>query len=309
MLVDVSSPDLFDQLRESDAFLWRGFSTGNFETMRRLIPAVESGLGIPTFPSTRQVRLTHDKIAQSFLFQAHSIPYPETRVFFNFEEAIAYSQTINLPTVIKFMGGAHSEGVGIVRNRVEALHYVQSMFGTGLDTIVELEESSLRLAIRRVKQSLKDTIATPSVRPARQQGYAMFQEFLPNNEGDFRITVIGSCAIGFRRQNRPGDFRASGSGLIDSDPDCIPESVIRLAFDVSEKLSLPFTAVDIIFRNQEPVICELNFAYRAPVVDSCPGYWRRCTTEGENPFQLQWVSAPVNCAEITISEFLRTLPL
>lgn len=31
---------------------------------------------------------------------------------------------------------------------------------------------------------------------------------------DTRVTVIGHCAFGYRRYNRPGDFRASGSGRL-----------------------------------------------------------------------------------------------
>jgi glutathione synthase/RimK-type ligase-like ATP-grasp enzyme len=42
------------------------------------------------------------------------------------------------------------------------------------------------------------------------------QKFIKNNDGDYRVTVIGGkFAYSFKRLNRPNDFRASGSGRID----------------------------------------------------------------------------------------------
>ena len=54
-----------------------------------------------------------------------------------------------------------------------------------------------------------------------QRDYLLVQEFLPGNGFDTRITVIGNRAFGFRRFNRPDDFRASGSGRIDWNPAAI----------------------------------------------------------------------------------------
>src|SRR5690606_15154424 len=48
----------------------------------------------------------------------------------------------------------------------------------------------------------------------REKGYLYFQEFMPKNEFDTRLIVIGNRCFGIRRYNRTGDFRASGSGLI-----------------------------------------------------------------------------------------------
>ena len=55
-------------------------------------------------------------------------------------------------------------------------------------------------------------------RPESQRSYILWQEFIPDNQRDFRVTIIGRrYAFVFWRNNRPGDFRASGSGLIDYD--------------------------------------------------------------------------------------------
>lgn len=51
----------------------------------------------------------------------------------------------------------------------------------------------------------------------REKKYILFQEYLPDNEFDTRVTVIGNRAFAFRRFNRKKDFKASGSGEIDYD--------------------------------------------------------------------------------------------
>ena len=66
----------------------------------------------------------------------------------------------------------------------------------------------------------------------------LFQEFLPCNDFDTRITVIGNRAFGFRRFNRANDFRASGSGKIDYDPKNIAPEMVQLAFDVTRRLNV-----------------------------------------------------------------------
>lgn len=44
------------------------------------------------------------------------------------------------------------------------------------------------------------------------KGYIYFQDFIPNNNYDTRVKVIGNRCAALRRYNRKNDFRASGSG-------------------------------------------------------------------------------------------------
>ena len=69
--------------------------------------------------------------------------------------------------------------------------------------------------------------------------YALFQQWLPGNEFDTRITVIGNRAFGFRRFNRQGDFRASGSGNLDWDPVQVDPAFVQLAFRIAKRLGPP----------------------------------------------------------------------
>ncbi|PLX78343.1 MAG: hypothetical protein C0616_14725, partial [Desulfuromonas sp.] len=105
------------------------------------------------------------------------------------------------------------------------------------------------------------------------KGYALFQEFLEGNPYDTRVTVIGERAFGFRRFNRPNDFRASGSGKIDYTPDEIAPEFIRLAFDTARRLRSQSCAIDGLWRGSQPVVGEVTYTYTSWAVHECPGYW------------------------------------
>ena len=76
-----------------------------------------------------------------------------------------------------------------------------------------------------------------------QKNYVLFQRFLPDNEFDTRITVIGDRAFGFRRMTRKSDFRASGSGIIDYDIGKIDLRCVDIAFRVSQQLGFQSMAI------------------------------------------------------------------
>ncbi len=104
--------------------------------------------------------------------------------------------------------------------------------------------------------------------------YVLFQEFLPNNDFDTRVTVIGNRAYAFRRFNRKGDFRSSGSGLIDYNIVPIDLNFIKIAFEVSKKLGFQSMAYDFLKdQNGNPLFCEFSYTFNDRALYDCPGYW------------------------------------
>ena len=109
---------------------------------------------------------------------------------------------------------------------------------------------------------------------ARHKNYALFQKFLPNNDCDTRVTVIGERAFAFRRMVREDDFRASGSGNIDYDPSKIDMRCIQLAFNVSQKMGFQSMAYDFLLNEKgEPEFCEISYTCKSCAVHNCTGYW------------------------------------
>jgi hypothetical protein len=102
----------------------------------------------------------------------------------------------------------------------------------------------------------------------------LFQKYLPNNEYDTRVTIIGNRAFAFRRFNRKNDFRSSGSGLINYEKDKVDKVFIRQAFDISMKLGFQSMAYDFLWdEDHKLALCEISYTYVDVAVYNCFGYW------------------------------------
>lgn len=305
-LVDIEREDLFVALRGSDGFLWRfGFDPWSLHVGKRVLPAVEQGLGIPVFPSWKTCWHFEDKISQFYLLRAASIPSPRTWVFWNRSEALDFCDRARYPLVAKLAVGIQSNNVRMLKDRDEAKDIVERIFGAGVDTLQE-PTSPLKQTMRHHWQGLRLTVGKP-LPETLQHGYFYVQEFLPENDFDTRVTVIGNRAFAFRRLNRPGDFRASGSGRIDFDPEPIDRETIELAFDVARTLGTQSIAIDGLRRGDERVVGEISYAYAAWAVRDCPGHWVRGAS-GERG-DLQWIRGQLRAEDAIFEDFVEAVSL
>lgn len=301
-VVDIHRAGSTREVIDCDAFMWRWRGAVQARSARRIIPAVESGLGIPTFPSTNVALLTRDKVYQHFLLEGAALPRPRTWSFFRAGDARDFARTASYPLVIKMAGSVGSRGVGLVRGPREAEAYIDELFRFGITDVHQATGSPARRSLRHTWQAVRFVMGRQ--RTIKREGEAVhFQEFVPGNAFDTRVTIIGRYATAFRRMNRENDFRASGSGRIDWDPSAIDATTIRFAFDVSRTLDLPFIAIDILFQEGSPLVCELNFGYLAWAVARCPGHW--FMADPADPDSLVWRDAPVGPELLTLTEFLR----
>jgi hypothetical protein len=113
----------------------------------------------------------------------------------------------------------------------------------------------------------------------RERGYALFQQFVPNNEFDTRVTIVGDSAWAFIRLVRKNDFRASGSRNIEFDPSRVNPECIRIAFAVNDALQSQSMAFDFVHDTAgNPLIVEISYAYNPTVIARVPGQWDRSLT-------------------------------
>lgn len=110
-------------------------------------------------------------------------------------------------------------------------------------------------------------------RSALQRDYVYFQDFVPDNNADIRVIVIGDKAFAIKRMVREGDFRASGSGAIVYDREAIPLDCIRIAFEVASQLRSQSCAFDFVKCADEWHIVEISYTFSLSVYKPCPGYW------------------------------------
>lgn len=310
-LVDAFGRELFHDLKGCDGFMWwfahlplpRNFA-------KRLLPAVEHGLGIPVFPSWRTIWHFDDKLAQQYLLEAAGIPVPETYIFWRAHDARAFLATARYPLVIKLASGITSENVALLHSAEEGRYWVQRLFWNGAVTLrreglnVPAQEMRRRLA-GAARLALSGTPPALGERTDLQKGYLLLQEFLDGNAFDTRITVIGDRAFGFRRFNRPDDFRASGSGRIDWDPAPIAEDGVRMAFQVARTLGTQSVAVDVLRRNGQPVINEISYYYEGWAIADCPGHWKLEAGQPPTTQPLTWVPGHVKPEDAILEDFTR----
>ena len=131
-----------------------------------------------------------------------------------------------------------------------------------------------------------------------ERGYVYFQDFIPDNKFDTRITVINNhYAFGFTRNVRKNDFRASGSGSIDYNIERINPECIKIAFDVAGKLLAQSIAFDFVIDNTgQPWIVEISYGYESKAVYNCTGYWDD---------RLQWYQGHIWPQDLILKDILK----
>lgn len=274
-LVNAWSRDILAQLKGCHAFMWRWRHTRkHMQVARRLLPLVERYLGLPVFPDEQTAWHYDDKCAQAMLFDVLDIPHPETYLFFDQEEALAWSARHGeYPVVMKLATGASSINVKRIQGAEEAARWIRLLFIRGVHDLRPRTSWKLRCkeAARMARQKLKYGYNSLSLDV--HKGYVLFQKFLPDNAFDTRVNVTGDTAFAYRRMNRPGDFRASGSGLFDLDPSNVDTRFIRLAFETAGKLRMQSCSIDGLYDNGTPVLVEVSYTYGQKFAHTCPGYW------------------------------------
>jgi glutathione synthase/RimK-type ligase-like ATP-grasp enzyme len=265
---------------------------------RRLLPVIEGQLGLTVYPDQKTCWHYDDKIAQAYLLRAAGIPTPRSWVWFDREQAVAWARQAGYPLVLKLASGAGSRNIRLVNSVDEAIGWIELLFVAGvpcLDRQWHLPPGWDRLS-SGTRLLLKGDPPDPPWE--LNKDYVLFQEFLPGNDFDTRVTIIGDRAFGFRRFNRPGDFRASGSGDIDWDPEKVSSDFIHLAFKVASLLGLQSCAVDGLRRHGEAVVGEISYAFASWAVEACPGHWDS---------KLDWHPGRMWPEEAQVADFLSRL--
>lgn len=286
--VDGFDSNIIERLCGFDGFLWHfdHVESRDMLVAPMVLEAAES-IGLEVFPN-RATRWHFDnKLSQKYLLEGLGAPLAKSEVFYSEDAARAYVATATLPLVAKLKAGSGSANVQLLRSTAQAEAYCKKMFGAGENPLPSyFSDASTR--VRSVAQAgalipkLKRAPAALRRRlmkrrfTARERGYVYFQEFLPGNEFDTRITVVGDTAWGFIRRVRPGDFRASGSRDIDYDLQFVDKECVRIAFQTAERLGSQSTAFDFVKTpDGEPKIVEISYGYESGAVYAVSGQWRR----------------------------------
>ena len=249
---------------------------------KQLLYSVEEA-GKRVFPDWKTCWHFDDKVGQKYLLEAIGAPLVPSYVFYSKKEALAWISRTSFPKVFKLRGGASGAHVKLAKTAHEARHFVKKAFGKGFpqfDRTGYLKERFNKWkngddtfvgVMKGVGRLFYPT--EYSRKHAPEKGYVYFQDFIPNNDFDIRVVVVGNKLLTEKRFVRKGDFRASGSGKFDYSH--IPDEVIEIAFETSEKLQLQSVAFDFIFDKGKPLIVEMSYTFGTKGLRHCPGYYTR----------------------------------
>jgi len=288
--------DIIDQLSDCSALMWHfsHISPKDILIAKQLLFSLEQS-GISVFPNFNTAWHFDDKVGQKYLLESIGAPLPNTYVFFSRQEAKSWAINTNFPKVFKLRNGAGSSNVKIVNRKSIALKLIKKAFRRGIKPFnawAKLKERWRKFLIGKsnfgdvIKGVIRLVYSNKYIQTTgREKGYIYFQDYIPNNDHDIRVIVIGDKAFAIKRLVRKNDFRASGSGYVHYEKKNFRESTIELAFNMASKLNSQCIAFDFINDKEEPKVVEISFGFIKEVYDPCTGFWDR---------QLRWHDGSFN---------------
>ena len=293
-LVDCYRDDIIEQLSDCDALMWHYShkSPRAIKFAKELLYSVQTS-GRTVFPDFHSVWHFDDKLGQKYLMEAMDIPHARAHAFYSKKDALAWAKETSYPKVFKLRNGSASDNVKLVRTHRHAVRLIRKAFGRGFKQYNAWSNLKERLRkLRMGKSSIWEVIkgilrlfwATEYARVAgREKGYVYFQDFIAGNDSDIRVFLVGDKAYAVKRLVRKNDFRASGSGLYEVERELFSDELIRLSFDISDKLQTPCLVFDFVFQDGKPLVLEISYG-TVNDWDECIGHFDRDLNWHEGQF-------------------------
>jgi len=297
-IVDCYRNDIMEQLEGCTALMWH-FHHANPRSVlfaKQLMFSLQQK-GLRVFPDYHTCWHFDDKIGQKYLLTALGVPFIPTHIFYTRKEALDWSAHTVFPKVFKLSKGAGSANVRLVHSKAGADRLIRRAFGRGFsqyDGWANLQER-----IRKYRKGyvgffevLKGCIRL-FYKPefarmtGREKGYVYFQDFIPDNDSDIRIIVIGKKAFAIKRMIREHDFRASGSGNIQYDERLFDRNLVAYSMQLTRELNAQCVAYDFVFSGNKPLLIEISYGFAIGVYDPCTGYWDEDLNWHPGPFKPQ----------------------
>jgi len=295
-LVNCYSNNIINAINDCEALLWHHFQTSPKALLiaKHILFAIEHS-GKKVFPDFHTQWHFDDKLGQKYLFEAIGAPLVPTYVFFDKKEAKEWIAKTEFPKVFKLRGGAGSANVKLVKSHYQAKRIIRQAFRRGFrqyDSWQILRDKSQKFIRKKTSfsdflKSFVHLVIPPGYSKimGRDKGYVYFQKYIEGADHDIRVVVIDNKAFAIKRLVRQNDFRASGSGYILYDKELFKDDLIKLSFELAEKLKGQSIAFDFIYDGVTPKLLEISYGFVPEGYDKCPGYWDKT---------LEWHSGTFN---------------
>lgn len=308
-IVDLFAPGALEELRRFDAVLWHlsNYSLQEMLFARSLLRAAKQ-MGLAVFPDDATSWHFDDKVAQMFLLQSVDAPIPTSWFFATRAEALEWIRSeCQFPVVAKLKSGSGASNVKLLEDSSEASKYVRRLFLFGYSpspnvvfkTVSNVQSArSMKTVVARARRAPEFFRTKRRARQfPREKGYAYFQDFVPNEGFDLKVTVMGDKLGFFARHSRRGDFRASGGGNPYYDRSLVSSNIIESAFRTSDELGFQCMGYDYVVdeRDGQGRIVEMSYGFSHTMLLASEGYWDRAG---------QWHDEPLNAPQEVIRNLI-----
>ncbi|MGE4285570.1 MAG: hypothetical protein AB7F23_03055 [Phycisphaerae bacterium] len=206
--------------------------------------------GAWVIPSFKFLRANNNKVFMELL--RHTLYGNDSnissRVFGTYEELgkKVNAGEISFPCVIKRAKGAQSKGVSCARYEAELTKVAKSFSRT----------PHMR---REIKDWLRQFKLKGYQKESRFQNKYIVQPMINGLTNDWKILIYSNRYYILRRNNRPNDFRASGSGLFSPDKQAdFPMKMLDYVEGIFEKTDVPNLSVDFAYDGNKGYIIEIQ---------------------------------------------------
>ena len=168
---------------------------------------------------------------------------------------------LSYPIIMKAAVGALSRNVKLSNNINEALKNFHEL----------CPKVSFSNKIREIARRLRHR---GNYNPeAIYRGKVVIQNFIPNISFDWKVLIYYDKIFILKRNNRPNDFRASGSGLFSYDKN-VKQEILNLAWSTRLKLKVPHLSLDIATGEKGLVIFEFQaLGFGTKTIENAPFYF------------------------------------
>lgn len=309
-IVNCYDNDIIEQLSDCSALMWHHHHANYKDALfaKQLLFSVAKK-GLQVFPDFNSNWHFDDKVGQKYLLESIEAPLVPTYVFYDKKSALSWAQNVSFPKVFKLRGGAGSANVKLVKSHSQCVKLINKAFSKGFSQFDPVNSFNERIRkfkktknINEILKGFYQFIFPPqfSKMYGNEKGYIYFQEFIPQNDSDIRVIVVGNKAFAIKRMVRENDFRASGSGLILYNKEYFDENVIKLSFDLAGKLESDCVAFDFIFLKGEPMVVEISYGFKINGYDDCVGFWDS---------ELNWHDGKFNPQEWMVEDLVKKIKI
>ncbi len=206
--------------------------------------------GAQLVPAYKYLKAHHNKVFMEVLrdlLEVESARSIKSSTFGCLEEFEDSCEELEYPVVLKPASGAGSRSVCLVKNEEEARAKAMKI-SRSRDWVNEAREIARTLKYRGL------------VKDSRHRCKFIAQNLIPGLKNDWKILIFADKYYVLRREVRPADFRASGSGLFTWEKEA-PVEVCSFARKIFESLDVPHASLDVAWDGTHCHLIEFQALY------------------------------------------------